>query len=77
MEAVPNTIAVVQPGDHALIEAFSEIGLKVVENPLADEGMGASLAAGVNATSGAGGWLIALADMPWYCRQPLLPWRIA
>ena len=56
MEAVPNTVAVVQPGDHALIEAFSEIGLKVVENPLA---------AGVYATSGAGGWLIALADMPW------------
>ncbi len=65
MVAVPNTVAVVQPGDHALIEAFSEIGLKVVENPRADEGMGASLAAGVNATSGAGGWLIALADMPW------------
>ena len=65
MEAVPNTVAVVQPGDHALIEAFSEIGLKVVENPLADEGMGASLAAGINATSGAAGWLIALADMPW------------
>ena len=36
MEAVPNTVAVVQPGDHALIEAFSDIGLKVVENPLAD-----------------------------------------
>jgi len=65
MEAVPNTVAVVQPGDHALIEAFSEIGLKVVENSLAEEGMGTSLAAGVNATSGAGGWLIALADMPW------------
>lgn len=65
MEAVPNTVAVVQPGNHALIEAFSEIGMKVVENPRANEGMGTSLAAGVNATSRAGGWLIALADMPW------------
>ena len=65
MQAVPNTLAVVRPGDHALIEAFSEIGLKVVNNPLAEEGMGASLAAGVYATSGADGWLIALADMPW------------
>ena len=27
--------------------------------------MGTSLAAGVNATARAGGWLIALADMPW------------
>ena len=65
MAAVPNTIVVVQPGDQTLIEAFSELGLKVVENPLADKGMGTSLAAGVYATSGAGGWLIALADMPW------------
>ena len=65
LQAVPNTIAVVRPGDRALIEAFSTIGLKVVENPLADAGMGSSLAAGVDATSDAAGWLIALADMPW------------
>ena len=65
MAAVSKTIAVVQPGDHALIQAFSELGLKVVENPLADKGMGTSLAAGVYATSDAAGWLIALADMPW------------
>lgn len=65
IQVVPNTVAVVRTGDHALIEAFSAIGLMVVENPLADEGMGTSLAAGVNATSEAGGWVIALADMPW------------
>jgi molybdenum cofactor cytidylyltransferase len=65
LQALPNSVAVVQPGDHALIEVFSAIGMKVVENPLADEGMGTSLAAGVDATSGAAGWLIALADMPW------------
>lgn len=62
---LPNSIAIVRPDDLALIKTFSDIGLEVVENPLADEGMGTSLAAGVNATSGAGGWLIALADMPW------------
>jgi molybdenum cofactor cytidylyltransferase len=65
LRALPNTIAVVRPGDFALIEAVSQAGLQIVENPLADEGMGTSLAAGVNATAGAGGWLIALADMPW------------
>jgi len=65
LQAVPNAIAVVRPGDYALIEAFSAIGLPVVENPLADAGMGSSLTAGVCATSGAAGWLIALADMPW------------
>jgi molybdenum cofactor cytidylyltransferase len=65
LQALPNTVAVVQPGDRALIEVFSAFGVKVVENALADEGMGTSLAAGVDATSGAAGWLIALADMPW------------
>ena len=65
VQAVPHTLAVVQPGDRPLIEAYSAIGLEIVENPFADDGMGASLAAGVSAASGAGGWLIALADMPW------------
>jgi molybdenum cofactor cytidylyltransferase len=67
LQVLPNTLAVVKPGDHALIELFTELGLQVVENPLADEGMGTSLAAGVNAaaTTWADGWLIMLADMPW------------
>jgi molybdenum cofactor cytidylyltransferase len=65
LEAMPDVIAVIQPEDHALIKAFTRIGMKVVENTRADEGMGTSLAAGVNATSSADGWLIALADMPW------------
>jgi molybdenum cofactor cytidylyltransferase len=65
VQVLPNTVAVVKPGDHALIELFTELGLQVVENPLAAEGMGTSLAAGVNATTRADGWLIMLADMPW------------
>lgn len=65
MQAMPNTVAVVRSGDQALKEAYLAIGLKVVENPLADEGMGTSLAAGINASLNADGWLIALADMPW------------
>jgi molybdenum cofactor cytidylyltransferase len=65
IQVLPNTLAVVKPGDHALIEIFTELGLHIVENPLADEGMGTSLAAGINATTRADGWLIALADMPW------------
>ena len=65
MQVLPNTIAVVKPGDHPLIEIFRELGLHIVENPLADEGMGSSLAAGISAAARADGWLIALADMPW------------
>jgi len=64
-QVLPNTIVVVKPGDYPLIEVFTELGLHIVENPLADEGLGTSLAAGVNATARADGWLIALADMPW------------
>jgi molybdenum cofactor cytidylyltransferase len=65
LQVLPNSIAIVKPGDHTLIELFTKLGLQTVENPLADKGMGTSLAAGVNATAGADGWLIALADMPW------------
>lgn len=65
LQVLPKTIAVVRPGDHALIQLFTELGLQTVENPLADKGMGTSLAAGVNAANDADGWVIALADMPW------------
>lgn len=74
-QAVAETVAVVRPGDVRLIEAFSKLGLRVVENPQADEGMGASIGAGVGATPEAGGWLIALADMPWV--QPATIRRLA
>lgn len=62
---LPKTLAVVKPGDSVLIEMFSELGLTVIENSLANEGMGKSIASGVNASSDADGWLIMLADMPW------------
>jgi len=65
MQVLPNSIAVVRPGDEILIKLLIEEGLHIVENPLANEGMGTSLAAGVNAAAKADGWLIALADMPW------------
>jgi molybdenum cofactor cytidylyltransferase len=65
IQVLPNTVAVVKPGDHALIKLLTELGLQVVENPLADEGMGTSLAAGVHVCAQADGWLIMLADMPW------------
>jgi len=66
-QVLPDTWAVVKPGDHALIEVFTALGLHIIENPRADEGMGTSLAAGVNASvnSITDGWLITLADMPW------------
>ena len=63
--ALSDSIAVVRVGDGALSDALRCAGLRIVECASADEGMGRSLASGVMATSGARGWIVALADMPW------------
>ncbi len=62
--AVPEVVAVIRPGDHVLRESLAVLGVRVVENPRAGEGIGTSIAAGVAAAPQASGWLIALADMP-------------
>lgn len=64
-QALPDSVAVVKQGDQQLITALTELGMTVVENPLADQGMSSSLIAGINASANADGWIIALADMPW------------
>jgi molybdenum cofactor cytidylyltransferase len=65
LAAVPEVLAVVRPGDAQLAAALADAGARIVECADADEGMGASLACGVRTASDAGGWVIALADMPW------------
>jgi molybdenum cofactor cytidylyltransferase len=66
--AVDEVVAVVRPIDgepqRALHAALADAGCRLVVCERAREGMGASLACGVRATSDAAGWLIALADMP-------------
>jgi molybdenum cofactor cytidylyltransferase len=42
-----------------------QLGLKVVVNEQAQQGMGSSIACGVRTTQDATGWLITLADMPY------------
>ena len=60
---LPGATAVVRP--HSLLKPMLEdLGFRVVECVRADEGMGASLAAGVDANRRAAGWVVALADMP-------------
>jgi molybdenum cofactor cytidylyltransferase len=70
--ALPDSIAVVRVGDRALAAGLGAIGLRIVEHPGADDGLGTSLAAGVAATPDAAGWLIALGDMPWVQPQTIL-----
>lgn len=64
-EALPGSLAVLRPGQAERARWLREAGCEVVESAAAEAGMGAALAAGVAASAGAGGWLIALADMPW------------
>jgi molybdenum cofactor cytidylyltransferase len=65
LSTLPEVVAVVRPGDSILGSQLRAAGARVVECTRADEGMGASLACGVGAAEAAGGWIIALADMPW------------
>ncbi|CAM2150220.1 NTP transferase domain-containing protein [Paraburkholderia tropica] len=61
---VPKVIAVVRPGAEALAHALNEAGCDVVFAPDAVRGMGASLAAAVEADTEGESWIVALADMP-------------
>jgi molybdenum cofactor cytidylyltransferase len=63
--AIPRVIAIVRPDDQALAAALKVEGARIVVAHRADDGMGASLAAGVAAVPGASGFVVALADMPW------------
>jgi molybdenum cofactor cytidylyltransferase len=62
--ALPEVVAVVRPGDTLLRDCFEKEGLEVIQCAGADRGLSASLRCGIEATPGAAGWVIALADMP-------------
>lgn len=57
-------IAVVRPGEPPLADLLAACGCQVITHRQADRGMGSSIACAVQASTDAGGWVIALADMP-------------
>jgi molybdenum cofactor cytidylyltransferase len=59
----PDVLCVARPGTRMAVIA-AQAGVPVVECPEAVDGMGLSLAAGIQASADAAGWVIALADMP-------------
>lgn len=65
IQALPNSIAVVQPNQVERKEILQDLGFIVIESVAAKNGMGHAIADAVNQTKQAEGWLIALADMPW------------
>ncbi|MCB1788068.1 MAG: nucleotidyltransferase family protein [Chromatiaceae bacterium] len=64
LSALPHCVAVVRPGDVLLHRELTRLGVRLVENPAPEGGLGSSLAVGVEASADADGWLIALGDMP-------------
>ena len=63
-QAVAHCIAIVADEQGETAQLLAETGLQIIANPQACDGMGASIARGVAASADAGGWIIALADMP-------------
>jgi molybdenum cofactor cytidylyltransferase len=63
--ALPHSVAVVADTEGELAGHLRRLGMQVVANPNAAQGMGTSIACGVAASCTAHGWVIALADMPW------------
>jgi molybdenum cofactor cytidylyltransferase len=59
-----NALAVVRDGDAELAARLRAMGCEVLETVRAREGMGASLAAAIEGSRAAQGWVVALADMP-------------
>ncbi len=64
LAGVGNALAIIPTGSKALRRALDDAGCDVLESPDCVRGMGATLAAGVKSTSDAGGWIVALGDMP-------------
>jgi len=64
LQALPDVVAVVRPGDDALAALLKDAGCAVTVCADAVHGMGHSLAHAVAARRDADGWVIALADMP-------------
>jgi molybdenum cofactor cytidylyltransferase len=63
-EGAGHALAIVPPGADALRGILESQGCEVLATERSARGMGASLAAGVAATAGAAGWIVALGDMP-------------
>lgn len=64
LEGAGEVLAVVPPGRAALSRALEAAGCRVLESERTALGMGSSLAAAVEASAQADGWIVALGDMP-------------
>ena len=70
-KVLPASIVVVSEQLLPLTSQLEQLGLRVVVNEQAEQGMGSSIACGVGASRDASGWLITLADMPYLKTQTI------
>jgi len=66
-----DSVVVINPALKTYTAQLEQLGLHVVINEQAEQGMGSSIACGVRASQETGGWLITLADMPYIKTQTL------
>ena len=77
LSVFPRVIAVVPPEDGGVADALRALGCEVTACPDADSGMGRSLAHAIRHSLPAGGWLVALGDMPFVRESTLQALRRA
>ena len=69
VSVLPDSIIVINPSLNVLTPQLEQMGLRVIINEQAGQGMGSSIACGVRASESVSettsGWLIMLADMPY------------
>ena len=75
--ALGRVLAVTRSGRSDLRALLEAAGCVVLETDRAREGLGASLAAGVEASAEAEGWIVALADMPFIREETMVSVRSA
>ncbi|MFZ1388403.1 MAG: nucleotidyltransferase family protein [Thiolinea sp.] len=63
-EVFANVLVVINPHSPELAQQYRALGVQVIVNPYAAQGLGTSLALGIAQSANSQGWLIALADMP-------------
>lgn len=77
LACLPRVIAVVPPSDGGVGDILRGLGCEVTVCPEADTGMGASLVHAIRHSLPAGGWLVALGDMPFVTPDTLAALRDA
>ncbi len=64
LAGVGNALAIVRDGDEEIARRLRAVGCEVLATSRSRDGLGASIAAGVEASRDVEGWIVALADMP-------------